>query len=133
MFFSPHALAQMCDPSLTTAIRAIEKLVYLPSGGGANPPSQRDDANTRWMYGELGLIREACSRGKDVEAVWRLEQVQLKVTNTGKHAPERPFSRVAEHVGEKRMLTAGSSGAARKTNSGAGISSAPQHPPLDAP
>jgi hypothetical protein len=95
-FFSVHSLAQSCDPSLTSSIRAIEKLVDLLPGDGVHAQDvQRDEENICWMHGELGLIREACSRGEDVEAAWRLEQVQIRIAIIGNPGPARQFRQVS--------------------------------------
>ncbi|MGO8857836.1 MAG: hypothetical protein ACLQO1_19290 [Steroidobacteraceae bacterium] len=104
---STDAEAQSCDPSLTISIHATEQLVYSLSAG--------DVQSARWMHGELGLIREACSRGNDVEAAWRLEKIQLGVANAGKLEPERQIRQVTRRDGGKRSPIGNSRNATRKT------------------
>jgi len=83
LFASP-ALAQACNHSLTESIRAVELAVGSIAVHSADTvDAKRNIANIHWMQGELALIREACSRGRDVEAAWRLEEVELRL-NSGR-------------------------------------------------
>jgi hypothetical protein len=78
-FSSSGAMAETCAPTLTESIRvaktAADTLI-------TDTPATRS---------ELLLIDDACRRGKDVEAAWRLEQVQahLEVTRLGASARRR--------------------------------------------
>jgi len=58
------ALADSCEPALTAAIANVAKTV---DGLGAGAAA---------AHGEMWFIADACRRGKDVEAAWRLERVQ---------------------------------------------------------
>jgi hypothetical protein len=75
----------------------------------------RIDDGVRWMRGELGLIRAACARGKDVEAVWRLEQVQSRMASTPRSTPARQSCQAPARGGEKCPLTPETRSARRKT------------------
>jgi hypothetical protein len=77
--FSLEAYAHTCDSSLTTSIHAVERAVESLPPYITEPSSDKPDGSVRWMHTELGLIREACSRGSEVEAVWRLEKIQSKI------------------------------------------------------
>jgi hypothetical protein len=117
LLFSSEALARTCDPPLTASIHTVEHAVDLLPIDGADPSAvTQDTENIRWMRGELELIREACSRGSDVEAVWRLEQVQSRMTLALKLATRRQTCRVAARVGGKCPLTRQDRGARRKAN-----------------
>ncbi len=61
-----EAAAESCDVPLARAIQATKAL-------WSAQPHGDDYAKT---FGELALIDAACTRGKDVEAAWRLEQIQ---------------------------------------------------------
>jgi hypothetical protein len=121
---STDAEAQSCDPSLTISIHATEQLVYSRSAG--------DVQSARWMNGELGLIREACSRGNDVEAAWRLEKIQLGMANAGKLA-ERQIRQVTRRDGGKRSPIGNSRNATRKTRMEQARAGALEAPWPDAP
>ncbi len=76
-FASLGAAAETCAPTLTESIlvakRAVDSLV----------------TDTPAMRMELSLIDDACRRGKDVEAAWRLEQVQAHLVATRRAVPPR--------------------------------------------
>lgn len=60
-----HA-AQQCASSLTQTILSVQGTIdALQSGPSSN-----------WMHDELRLISEACARGGDLEAAWRVEKLQ---------------------------------------------------------
>jgi len=88
--FSGYAWGEDCAPAQKAYFRTIEQLVDLSSGGVTE---------IEWMHGELELIRDACSRGKDVEAVWRLEQVQLRIKNAFAQFPERISRPATRRIG----------------------------------
>ncbi|MGA2707578.1 MAG: hypothetical protein ABSF86_04170 [Steroidobacteraceae bacterium] len=88
--FSANAWAQDCAPEQKAYFRVIEQLVDLSSSGGSE---------IEWMHDELKLTRDACSRGKDVEAVWRLEQVQQRIKNVLAQFPERTSPPATRRVG----------------------------------
>ena len=87
------------------------------------PARQRNDVGIGWMQDELGLIREACLRGGDVEAVWRLEKVQQGMTGTGKLSLEDiqngrvhgPFSTADAAIAHLQSLARSRKKAARKS------------------
>jgi len=77
-----QTLAETCEASLRDSIHAVELAVDSISIETAGPVAAKWNIdNLGWMHGELALIREACSRGRDVEAVWRLERVQYRMRN----------------------------------------------------
>ena len=113
--FSSRASAETFDPSLTNSIHALERAVNSIAIASADPvATQRNSDNIRWMHGELALIREACSRGRDVEAAWRLEEVQLRMKTVAQSSPARPFCRVTGRMHGNCPLTADSRGVKRK-------------------
>jgi len=116
LFFSSEAFSETCDLPLTASIQAVERAVDLLPLDAADPSAVKPDENVRWMRFELGLIREACSRGSEVEAVWRLEQIQSRMTMAAKPAPVRQPCRAAAHVGGKCPLTPDAHGGRRKTH-----------------
>jgi hypothetical protein len=89
------AFALDCEPSLTTAIRTVETQVDVLADLSV---AQRDDDNVGWVRGELALIRDACSRGREVEAVWRIEAVQRRIIAAHKWMARRASCRVRERV-----------------------------------
>jgi len=91
--FSSQTLAQACEPSLMDTLHAVELAVDSISIDSADPGASERE-NISWMRRELRLIRDACSRGRDVEAVWRLEQVQLRVATLVQSSSARPSCRV---------------------------------------
>jgi hypothetical protein len=114
--FSSRASAETCDPSLTNSIHALERAVNSIAIASADPVAtqRNNDDNIRWMHGELELIREACSRGRDVEAAWRLEDVQLRLKTVVQSSPARPFCRVTGRMHGNCPLTADSRGVKRR-------------------
>ena len=81
--FSAAAAGQGCDPSLAQSIGAVQRIVeslHATKPGqfrvAAVDGSEHSAEHAQWMQGQLRLINEACMRGGDVEAAWRLEQVQ---------------------------------------------------------
>ena len=60
LMFSGYAWGEDCAPAQKAYFRMIEQLVVSSAGGVTE---------IQWMHDELELIRDACSRGKDVEAV----------------------------------------------------------------
>ena len=54
-----------------------------------------------WMQAEMERIRDACARGHEVEAVWRLEQVQALMTRN-----RPPALSASQRVGSKGQLSA---------------------------
>ncbi len=71
-----EAAAGGCDAPLARSIQATKTL------WSARPEGNSD------IHGELQLIDEACARGKDVEAAWRLEQIQRRLADR-RSAPAR--------------------------------------------
>lgn len=72
-----------CEPLMSQAVRRAHALTDLlwPDPSGRTPSSSGLEAvgaptQQRWVRDQLRLIEEACARGSDVEAVWRLEDVQ---------------------------------------------------------
>lgn len=65
--------ADVCEPALSASIESAKNTVA----------SMRVDAMPE-LRGELGLIDEACRRGREVEAAYRLEHVQAGIAATGK-------------------------------------------------
>lgn len=97
--------AHGCDPSLSNYIHAIEILIDVPAPRAVRPLAIKPrDEKIHWMQDELGLILDACSRGRDVEAVWRIEQVQMTVAGNGKPDGERPFRSLPGRTAAKRSL-----------------------------
>jgi hypothetical protein len=93
------AFALDCEPSLTTAIRTAETQVDVLLIDYADlSAAQRDDDNIGWIRGELALIRDACSRGREVEAVWRIEAVQRRIIAAHQWIARRASCRVRERV-----------------------------------
>jgi hypothetical protein len=77
---SNRGVADSCDAPLTAVIEAVEHVLGSRSAEGvAAILEERGPDDIRWVQSEMNLIREACSRGSDVEAVWRLERVQLRM------------------------------------------------------
>jgi hypothetical protein len=90
LLVSSAAFALDCEPSLTTSIRTLETQVDALLVDYADlPVAQRDDDNIAEMRGELALIRDACSRGREVEAVWRFEAVQRRIIAARKSIARR--------------------------------------------
>jgi hypothetical protein len=93
--FCSQALAETCERSLTNSIHEVERAVDSVTIERADPvATQRNNEHFRWMHDELELIREACSRGRDVEAAWRLEEVQRRMKIIGQSLPARTPCRV---------------------------------------
>ena len=94
--FAAHADEQ-CAQSLSQFIQDVQTTIESLHPGEpdqfrvmANDGSEYTSSNVRWMQGELRRIIEACSRGRDVEAAWRLEQLQGNITAARKAAlPQR--------------------------------------------
>jgi hypothetical protein len=80
------AAAASCDPALARSIQAT-KAAWSSQGVDASPIP--GGLGSKWIPSELQLIDEACTRGEDVEAVWRLEQVQKRLTLAPKTVPRR--------------------------------------------
>ncbi|MFI4889505.1 MAG: hypothetical protein ACHQIL_03135 [Steroidobacterales bacterium] len=84
LLLATTSTALSCGAPLTSSILTVQRLLEVAPHDGAH--SQRikwSDADISWMHGELELIHDACSRGRDVEAAWRLEQVQLRMASAG--------------------------------------------------
>jgi hypothetical protein len=97
---SSAAFALDCEPSLTTTIRTVETQVdALLIDYGDLSAAQRDDDNIGWMRGELALIRDACSRGREVEAVWRIEAIQRRIIAAHELIARRASCQVRERIG----------------------------------
>jgi hypothetical protein len=77
---------EQCASSMAQSIRNVQNaLDTLRSGsndGAKYPPNQ-----ARWMQEELRMISEACARGSELEAAWRLEQIQDRMA-----APRKPIA-----------------------------------------
>jgi hypothetical protein len=80
------AAAESCDPPLARSIQAT-KAAW--SSRAVDTAAITDTATRDWIPSELRLIDEACTRGKDVEAAWRLEQIQKRLTVAMKTSPVR--------------------------------------------
>jgi hypothetical protein len=82
MLLCPAAHAQQqCDPSVARFIQDTQKTIdTLQSIEADRVPmalgTEHTPGNMQWMQAELRRIGEACTRGRDVEAVWRLEKLQ---------------------------------------------------------
>jgi hypothetical protein len=97
---SSAACALDCEPSLTTFIRTAEAQVDALLIDYADlPAAQRDDDSIGWMRGELALIRDACWRGRELEAVWRIEAVQRRIIAAQKLMARGASCQVGERVG----------------------------------
>lgn len=97
--FAPHAFAQAsmqtCESPLTDYLHAVEKTVSMIPVDGVDPEFvARHAEDMRWINGELTLIREACSRGGDVEAAWRLERLQARIATCVQSFSKRTSRRV---------------------------------------
>jgi len=80
------AAAESCDPPLARSIQATKAAWFSRSAATA---AVAGTTTTEWIPGELRLIDEACTRGKDVEAAWRLEQIQKRLTVAMQTSPAR--------------------------------------------
>ena len=72
MMFCAATAAQGCTPALANAITDTALSI------GAGNRWHGDDGLR--IQSEMERIREGCARGHEVEAVWRLEQVQALMT-----------------------------------------------------
>jgi hypothetical protein len=104
--WSLQAAEQQCGPFLTLPLRQVQKVVesLLVTKPGqlrvlAKDGSEYTAGDAQWMQRELRLIDEACLRGGDVEAAWRLEQLQ------GSLISARRGKRNASDVGRSRDST----------------------------
>jgi len=105
---SADASAEDCAPTLSAYLYAVEERVaWLGLGQAAPQLGSREEANRHWTQTELVLIRDACSRGKDVEAAWRIEQVEIRMDNDR----ARKAAKKASRTGASDPRTRAASGA----------------------
>jgi len=81
-----RAAADTCDDPLASSIQRT-KASWSSRANASPADAARADT---WIQTEMKLIDAACARGKDVEAVWRLEQVQRGIALLRRTAQLRP-------------------------------------------
>ena len=120
---SPRSSAQGCGPTSVKAIQAFKSTIAFRELENDRPLRATDGrqglaalpVSVDWVRGEFRLIDEACARGRDVEAVSRLEQVEASLEPPRK-PPARSRRRCRTTLGFSNVctLTADARGGNRK-------------------
>ncbi len=115
LVLSARTLALGCEPVVVASIAAVKSTLH--SRAAEARDGDLAAANLGWMQDELRLIDEACTRGRDVEAVWRLEQVQAGLDPPPRQsAPSRPRCHTTLRFSGVCSLTADARSGSRKMN-----------------
>jgi hypothetical protein len=75
---------EQCASSMAQSIRNVQNALDTLRSG-SNDGAKYSANQARWMQEELRMISEACARGSELEAAWRLEQIQGRMA-----APRKP-------------------------------------------
>jgi len=97
-----RAAADSCDDPLALSIQRTRASWSVQANAS---PADAARADT-WIQTELRLIDAACARGKDVEAAWRLEQVQRGIALLRRVAQNRPGCQAKLGFASPCVLTA---------------------------
>lgn len=115
LLLSARTLALGCEPVIVASIAAVKSTLH--SRAAEARDGDLAAANSGWVQHELRLIDEACTRGRDVEAVWRLEQVQAGLEPPPKQpAASRPRCHSTPRFSGVCALTADARSGGRKMN-----------------
>jgi hypothetical protein len=71
-------------------IRALRTDAALPSRMIAPDGASYESLRVAWMLDQLSLIDDACRRGREVEATWRVEALQRELEAGALRAPKAP-------------------------------------------
>jgi hypothetical protein len=91
-----------CLGSLQAPLRDVEGMIHslrsdpeLPSRMVGQDGASYESLRVHWMQQQLELIEDACRRGHEVEATWRVEALQreLEAGAATPVKPERPLHR----------------------------------------
>jgi len=72
------------------AIRSLRPDATLPSRMVAQDGATYESIRVRWMQDQLSMIDDACRRGREVEATWRVESLQRELEAGALSPPKAP-------------------------------------------